>query len=146
MFFTSLYLPLVLIVCRCNCPLLTELKVWSSEKILSIRVQVNRKKHAANNIETFSYTCVKLRNCATCWLEKFVWIWKIMIAKVWLTTYDNSCLCSFANLLYKFSFSPVAWNILTLVSATKAVDLCLIENLISCPVDLSVIIQPAFLP
>jgi hypothetical protein len=72
-FCTSLYLPLGLIVCRYNYPLLTELKVWSLEKkTLSIRVQVNRMKHAADNIETLSYTCVKLRNCATCWLEKFV--------------------------------------------------------------------------
>jgi len=70
--FTSLYFPLGLIVCRCNYPLLTELKVWSLEKLSSIRVQVNRMKHAAGNIETLSYTCVKLRNLATCWLEKFV--------------------------------------------------------------------------
>jgi len=58
--------------CRCNRPLLTELKVWSLEKILPIRVQVNGMKHAADNIESRSYTCVKLRNCVTCWLEKFV--------------------------------------------------------------------------
>jgi hypothetical protein len=71
-FFTSLYLTMGLIVCRCNYPLLTELKVWSLEKILSIRVQVNRMKHAANDLEILSYTCVTLRNCTTCWLEKFV--------------------------------------------------------------------------
>jgi len=55
-------------------------------------------KHAADNIETLSYTCVKVRNCATCWLEKLVWIWKIIFAKVWLTTYDNSG-CSFVCVL-----------------------------------------------
>jgi hypothetical protein len=110
-------------------------------------------KHAADNIETLSCTCIKLRNCVTCWLEKFVWIWKIDIAKVWLTTCDNSgyffCLCSFtyvANHLYKFSFSPFAWNILTLVSVTKAVGLRLIENFNFMPCRPTRHYQLAFLP
>ena len=63
-FFTGLYLLLGLIACRCNYTLLTELKVWSLEKILSTRVQVNRMKHAADIIETLNYTCVILRNCS----------------------------------------------------------------------------------